>query len=432
MYTSEMILYRNSEFQGLLDDFSWISENYNNKHMDVESLRSLLYQNMNKLIELSEAYGIKGNLWHGFLALFIADNENAFSIANEISGDAAGTIQQIAENDFRIFKRLFDYDFKKLETTLGVPILSLLKNYESHNSKRGILDRQIRDGINQFAEDLFAAGDAKAFAKVVVSFYKKFGAGKFGLHKAFRVIHQDGEAVIEPITNTETICLSDLIGYERQKEKLMANTEAFIKGRAANNVLLFGDSGTGKSSAIKAILNEYQNRGLRIIEVYKHQFQDLINIIAKIQNRNYKFIIYMDDLSFEDFELEYKYLKAVIEGGLGKKPDNVLIYATSNRRHLIREKFSDKKDISDELHNNDTVQEKLSLVARFGITIYFGAPDYKEFKKIVQQLAKRYHIIIEEEELYALANKWELIHGGLSGRTAMQFITYLLGERDNE
>ena len=165
-----------------------------------------------------------------------------------------------------------------------------------------------------------------------------------------------------------------------------------------------------------------------MIEVYKHQFQDLNDVIAQIKNRNYKFIIYMDDLSFEEFEIEYKYLKAVIEGGLEKKPDNVLIYATSNRRHLIRETFKDKEDRDEELHTNDTVQEKLSLVARFGVTIYSGRPQKREFQEIVCQLAKRNNLNLTEEELLAEANKWELSHGGMSGRTAQQFIDYLAGK----
>ena len=164
-----------------------------------------------------------------------------------------------------------------------------------------------------------------------------------------------------------------------------------------------------------------------MIEVYKHQFQALNAVIAQIKNRNYKFIIYMDDLSFEEFEVEYKYLKAIIEGGLEKKPDNVLIYATSNRRHLVREKFSDKAERDDELHTNDTVQEKLSLVSRFGVTIYFGKPEQKEFQEIVRRLAERHRIPIGEEELLLEANRWELSHGGRSGRTAQQFIDYLLG-----
>ena len=169
-----------------------------------------------------------------------------------------------------------------------------------------------------------------------------------------------------------------------------------------------------------------------MIELYKHQFEDLHAVISQIKNRNYKFIIYMDDLSFEDFEVEYKYLKAVIEGGLEKKPENVLIYATSNRRHLIREKFSDKAQLDDDLHNNDTVQEKLSLAARFGVQIYFGAPDKKQYGQIVTALAKKHQISMEEEELLARAGKWELSHGGRSGRTAQQFIDHLLGKEGCE
>ena len=220
------------------------------------------------------------------------------------------------------------------------------------------------------------------------------------------------------------------MGYEIAKKKLIDNTEAFVQGRKANNCLLFGDAGTGKSSSIKAILNQYYDQGLRIIEIYKHQFQDMNDVIAQIKNRNYKFIIYMDDLSFEEFEIEYKYLKAVIEGGLEKKPDNILIYATSNRRNLIREKFSDNQEERDgDIHTSDTIQEKMSLVSRFGVTIYFGSPSKKEFQIIVKTLAERYGVVMPEEELLLEANKWELNHGGLSGRTAQQFIDYLLGQR---
>lgn len=168
-------------------------------------------------------------------------------------------------------------------------------------------------------------------------------------------------------------------------------------------------------------------RGLRMIEVYKHQFRDLSSIISQIKSRNYKFIIYMDDLSFEEFEVEYKYLKAIIEGGLEVRPSNILIYATSNRRHLIRENFSDKEEVREDMHRSDTVQEKLSLASRFGVTIYYGRPEPAQFKEIVVTLAKRAGITMPEEELLLAANKWELSHGGISGRTAVQFITWLKG-----
>ena len=195
---------------------------------------------------------------------------------------------------------------------------------------------------------------------------------------------------------------------------------------------MFGDSGTGKSTSIKAIVNQYYERGLRLIEIYKHQFKDLSNVIAQIKNRNYKFIIYMDDLSFEEFEIEYKFLKAVIEGGVETKPENILIYATSNRRHLIKETWNDRNDVEMEngMHKSDTIEEKMSLVNRFGVTINYSKPSQKEYFNIVVELASKNSIKMSEDELKAEANKWELSHGGISGRTAQQFITYLLGKKD--
>ena len=186
---------------------------------------------------------------------------------------------------------------------------------------------------------------------MVTDFYRDYGVGMFGMNKAFRIEEKpEGGICFKAINNMDAVTLDDLVGYEIQKKKLVDNTQAFVSGRKANNALLFGDSGTGKSTSIKAIVNQFYDDGLRMIEIYKHQFQYLSAVIAEIKNRNYKFIIYMDDLSFEEFEIEYKYLKAVIEGGVETKPDNVLIYATSNRRHLVREKFSDPSDFKSALH----------------------------------------------------------------------------------
>ena len=323
---------------------------------------------------------------------------------------------------------MFDYDFEELEKSLDADCLKIIMNYKSGNSGGKVFNRRVRDRICDLSRALAATQSVDQFKRTLTQFYKEFGVGKLGLHKAFRVEHPENSDVeIIPITNIAHVHLDDLVGYEDAKKKLVDNTKAFVEGKKANNCLMFGDAGTGKSSSIKAILNQYYDQGLRMIEVYKHQFQDLNDVIAQIKNRNYKFIIYMDDLSFEEFEIEYKYLKAVIEGGLEKKPKNVLIYATSNRRHLIRETFRDKQDRDEDMHTNDTVQEKLSLVARFGVTIYFGSPDKKAFQEIVRVLAKKNGINMPEEQLLLEANAWELSHGGLSGRTAQQFIDYLAG-----
>ena len=430
MRTNELMLYKNMEYGEILKDMTFLMENYENDYYNKEDLRSLLFECVNRLLELSVSHGFEGNLWHTYLTYLLASDENAYSTSCEIVGPVDGSINEIARHDFDIFKELFDYDFQGMEKSLDAGCLNLLMDYQNVKGGGKVFNRRIRDRICDLARALASALDVDDFKDKLTQFYKEFGVGKLGLHKAFRVEHPDNAGVqIVPITNIAHVHLDDLVGYEIAKKKLIDNTEAFVMGRRANNCLLFGDAGTGKSSSIKAILNQYYDQGLRMIEVYKHQFKDLNDVIAQIKNRNYKFIIYMDDLSFEEFEIEYKYLKAVIEGGLERKPENVLIYATSNRRHLIRETFRDKADRDEELHTNDTVQEKLSLVARFGVTIYFGSPDKKEFQEIVRVLARKGGIDMPEEELLLEANKWELSHGGLSGRTAQQFVDYLLGTR---
>ena len=429
MRTNELILYRYMEHEDLLRDMTFLIENADNDYYNKEDLKSLLFESMNELIELASGYGFEGNLWHNFLTFLLANSENAYSTACEVVGEIEGSVNLAALHDFQIFKELFEYDLCEMERKLGVECVYMIMDYHHVNGRGNVFNKRIRDRICDLSSALSEAATVEEFKATVTQFYKEFGVGKLGLHKAFRVEHTEEGAQIIPITKIAHVHLDDLVGYETAKQKLIDNTEAFVKGKKANNCLLFGDAGTGKSSSIKAILNQYYDQGLRMIEVYKHQFQDLNDVISQIKNRNYKFIIYMDDLSFEEFEIEYKYLKAVIEGGLEKKPDNILIYATSNRRHLIRETFKDKADRDEELHTNDTVQEKLSLVARFGVTIYFGKPDKKEFQKIVKVLAERYGVEMPEEELLLEANKWELGHGGLSGRTAQQYIDYLLGKQ---
>ena len=406
-------------------------ENYRSEYYNPDDIRALYYECMNGLIELAVSHGFEGNLWHCFLAFIMVNHENAYSTACERKGLVEGTINQIACHDFQILKELFDYDFKDMLETLGADGLNAIEHYRGINGNSKVFNRRIKDRICELAIHLKQARTAEEFQGTVTEFYRDFGVGNLGLHKAFYLSHsEEGAPILEPVTRIAHVKLSDLVGYEAAKKKLTDNTEAFVDGKPANNCLLFGDAGTGKSTSIKAIANQYYERGLRLIEIYKHQFRDLNAVIAMIKNRNYKFIIYMDDLSFEEFETEYKYLKAVIEGGLEKKPDNVLIYATSNRRHLIRENFSDKEEIREDMHTSDTVQEKLSLAARFGVTIYFGAPTPKEFKEIVKNLAQRHQISLTEQELYEKANQWELSHGGLSGRTAQQFINYLLGGQE--
>ena len=394
-----------------------------------------VYTQIKRLLTVATDFGFDKNLWHNYLAYFLITNENPFSITCEKIGANDGSVNHFARNDFAAIKNLFEYDFSEIEKSLGIDCFTQISNYRAIEKKELMYNKNVSEKVQALSSRMEQAKDVERFFTAVTEFYRDYGVGMFGLNKAFRIQDRtDSKLVFLPINNMDKVMLSDLVGYEIQKKKLVDNTRAFVEGKKANNVLLFGDSGTGKSTSIKAIVNEFYDQGLRMIEIYKHQFKDLSNVIAAVKNRNYKFIIYMDDLSFEEFEIEYKFLKAVIEGGVETKPDNILIYATSNRRHLIRETWSDRNDVQQDegMHRSDTMQEKLSLVNRFGVTINYSKPSQKEYFDIVIHLAAKAGIKMSEDELKAEANKWELSHGGISGRTAQQFIYYLQGQEDEK
>lgn len=424
-----LIVYRDFDNGQLFTDFVYLMENYNKAETEKEKLQSLFYKCFHELLELAGKYGFSGNLWHCYLTNILVNNENSYSMACEVVGEVEGSINDAVLHDMVIFKELYDYDFSDMTRALEIDGFDLAINYVSSSRESKVYNTRICKRIVELAGKFNNDNSPEEMKHTLTQFYKEYGVGKLGLHKAFRIVHNDAtdETDIVPITNIAHVNLDDLIGYDRAKKKLTDNTSAFVQGKPANNCLLFGDAGTGKSSSIKAIANQYYNDGLRIIEVYKHQFKYLNDVISQIKNRNYKFILYMDDLSFEEFEIEYKYLKAVIEGGLEKKPKNVLIYATSNRRHLINEKFSERGNRDDDIHFRDTMQERLSLYDRFGVTIFFEAPSNKEFNNIVLELARRNGVNMPEDQLLLQANQWELTHGGLSGRCATQFIHYLKG-----
>lgn len=428
MRENELVIYRDLLEDELFRNMAWLMTNYRDDYFNMEDKVNLYYDCLHKLFDMAAGHDFCGNIWHCYLANLLVNSENSYSMAAEVRGEPVGSINIATLHDIQVLKQFYDFDFNSMLDYLGVSGFEMIENYEKDDKAGKIYNTRISSRICELAKRMAQDSSASEMKDSLTQFYKEYGVGRFGLHKSFRISHSDEGVYIEPILNIAHVHFDDIIGYEQAKEKLIENTDAFVAGKRANNCLLFGDAGTGKSSCIKALANEYYEKGLRVIEVYKHQFQDLHGVISQIKNRNYKFIIYMDDLSFEDFEIEYKYLKAVIEGGMEKRPENVLIYATSNRRHLIRESYTDKEEIRVDMHTGDTVQEKLSLAYRFGVTIYFGKPTPKEFQTIVTTLAERAGIEMPKEELLLEANKWELSHGGISGRTASQFIDYLLGK----
>ncbi len=370
---------------------------------------------MATFLEVAETYDLHDQLMQSLLTHLLAMHENPFTLSLERNVDVDEKLKVLVMRDLQYFFDLFHNDFMDLDEWNA----ALFNDYPH---SKPIINKEIFELLSDLQSKLSASTSVEEFYEILYNHYKQYGVGKYGLNKAFRYVDDH----IVSINHIEENTLEQLIGYESQKEKLIANTESFIKGKKANNVLLYGDSGTGKSSSIKALLNRYYKDGLRMIEVYKHQFIHLPQIINELQNRNYQFIIFMDDLSFEEFETEYKYLKAVIEGGLEKKPDNILIYATSNRRHLVKETWNDRDD--SEINANDAKQEKLSLVSRFGVQILYVHPDKQHYLDIVDGLAMQYDLDMDQDQLHSLAMEWELRNGGFSGRVAKQFIHMLLGK----
>lgn len=397
------------------------------KNFDKELLLDALFDKdiskaLGILLEFASKYALSGNLIHTYLLFHILNDDNIYARATERREFVNKDLEDLALLDFKLLKDIFDNG--EYEIILEDKY-KFIKNYQLGIDARVYLDAELKKEIEELSISLCFVNNEVEFKNKIKNFYQKYGCGNFAFNRAFAIKEAYKDISIQAISNVDKIRFSDIMGLEFQKKELIKNTKAFLDGKSANNVLLFGDAGTGKSSSIKALVNEFYNKGLRIIEIYKQDFILLPALLEKLKVRNYKFIIYMDDLSFEDNEVEYKYLKAILEGGLGAKPENVLIYATSNRRYLIRESFKDKLDVDNELHRRDTVQEKISLAARFGLNIYFSSPDKKEYDIIVKELSKKANISIEEKELLALANIWEMQKGGRSGRSASQFVNSL-------
>ena len=259
----------------------------------------------------------------------------------------------------------------------------------------------------------------------IIEFYKQYGTGIFGEYRAFVWENEDGNCYLRGIESPDPVRLENLVGYEYQKKQIIENTKQFLNGYDANNLLLYGQRGTGKSSTVKAIINEFYKDGLRLIEVDKEKLVDFTKIIRILKNKNLKFIIFVDDLVFENGDASYSALKTILEGGVENRSNNILIYATTNRKHLIKETFSER---GDEIHSMDSVEEKLSLSDRFGITVSFYSPDQKEYLAIIDGLAESRKLDVDMEYLHKEALKWTRQQASRSPRTAKQFMNWFEGK----
>ena len=426
--TAKLLLYSDLGEDAILTRMAEIFRDWAAGSADKSVLISRIYAQVKRLLDLATVYGFNRNLWQNYLTFLLMTNENSFTLTCErVGATEGGSVNHFAKADFAVFKRLFHFDFSAIEADLGIDCFTVLTNYTAIPKKAQMYYRAVSEKVQALSEAIAAADSTDLVFDLVTAHYRTCGVGMFGMNRAFRLA-DDGSLVA--INNIDRVVLADLIGYEVQKKTLRDNTEAFVHGRSCNNMLLYGDAGTGKSTSVKAILNEYFDAGLRMIEIYKHQFGQLSSVIARVKNRNYRFMIFIDDLSFEEHEVEYKFLKAVIEGGVETRPGNVLIVATSNRRHLVKETWKDKSDMEfeNDIHRSDTMEEKLSLAARFGCSICYNSPNRQQYHDIVKGIAARGEDLgLTVEQLLLEANKWEIRHGGISGRTAQQFINYIAG-----
>lgn len=385
------------------------------------------------LLEEAELYAgeMVGDAWQNHLLDRILTAENAFSrkaerAPVEAMGDA---LLRETRRELALLQQLF-HDGSSVLASEAFSALGAT----GPGGWREL--RPLRDGLVHSSGPIVAmkrrlaeSHEWPALVSDLAAAYAAAGAGIFGRYRAFRWVHEAGRGALAGVDQPDPVRLSDLIGYEREREPAVRNAERFVAGLPANNVLLYGERGTGKSSTVKALLNEFGDRGLRLIELPKERLGDYPQLLQLLRGRRERFILYVDDLSFEEQETHYKALKAILEGGIEARPDNVVLYATSNRRHLVRERFADRSPVEDdEVHVLDTMEEKLSLADRFGIRVTFTGPDQERYLRIVRALAEQRGIALPREELDRRALGWAQRQRGRSGRTARQFIDALVGE----
>lgn len=399
----QLLVYRNILHDDLIHSLltpKTVSDNY-----------KLAYEYLNR----AELLGLEGDVLSSYFIYLISRDDNIFSRTAENMSTAIGSsLLQAVTHDITIIKNFLNDNLNSL-----LPI-DLLTNFTPTSR---VYEPDLQDLHTCFLTPA-ADWEPQQTVNKLAQYYARHGYGKMSNYSFFRWDALEG---LVGIKHHDPITLEDIVGYERQKQSLIKNTEAFLAGKPCHNVLLVGARGTGKSSSAKAIANKYYASGLRLVEVPKHCLTEIPRLLQSLRKIGKKFILFLDDLSFEETELEYKYLKSTLEGGVELKPDNVLIYATSNRRHLVRETWSDRTDNSDDIHRFDTVHEKLSLADRFGMTLTFLTPSQEEYFTIVEEVAKKKKLPFDHAKLRVEALQWEMLHSGRSGRTAQQFIAHLLG-----
>ena len=332
----------------------------------------------------------------------VAEDENRYVNLRSRGEEVPEVLRTCVEEELKLFQQLSDLTAEELQ---------------KYVHQRDVIRRTGFLPSFETTKRDFAGAYEERIAKI-----RSTGYGMYAHHTMFRL---EGEEIV-PITSPDTRVLKDLYGYKHEKEQLLANTRALLDGKPAANTLLYGAAGTGKSSSVKAVTNELAGEGLRLLELKKSQLHDIPKVMEELRNNPLKFIIFVDDLSFQKDDDNFATLKAILEGSASVKAPNTVIYATSNRRHLIRESFADRE--GDDIHRNDTIQETMSLSSRFGLTILFNKPAKPQFLEIVRSLAEAKGIDMDPEELEKQASAFAIRKGGATPRAAEQFTNSLLAK----
>ncbi|MGK7942005.1 MAG: ATP-binding protein [Crocosphaera sp.] len=379
----------------------------NQETSDINCLKSYSYW--------FKSLAFQGISWQDYLIQRILVDDNPFShkVQHFTIQELPQSLIKAAQHDLIILNTLYNLSVEAIsqwvKEAANISFSPFIGNFENRDNT--FLHQQ--DNWQNCLQEL-------------ANYYRQHGIGIFAQYKALKWHNNQLIGLSKP----DPISLTEIVGYEDQKKTLIKNTEILLSGYNALNLLLYGSRGSGKSSLVKGLLNQYHSRGLRLVEVNKSQLSYLPRIVDQLRDVNQKFIIFVDDLSFEEDNDAFKSLKVVLEGSVTAKAKNVVVYATSNRRHLIREYFEDRprpKD-ADEIHHWDTVQEKLSFSDRFGLTLTFEPANQDTYLNIVHHLASQIDLKIDKNELEFRAKQWATQHNGRSGRTARQFIDFLKGE----
>ncbi len=366
--------------------------------------------------------------WQDYLFQTLITAENSFTRQVQTTdwADLPLAVRLAARHDLRIWQQIDQWHCGSIAAAVQqavphVPIVAWVDRLDPAMlpTSQGQAAAHLRSQLAHFTDWADAL-------PTLVDYYRQFGTGIFAQFHAFRWMDGGLRGVAHP----DPVRIDDLIGYRWQRDALVQNTEALLSGYPALNVLLYGSRGSGKSSLIKGLVNQFGDRSLRLIEVSKANLGDLPNIVESLQSAPQKFIIFVDDLSFEEDDDAFKSLKVVLEGGVTARPANVVVYASSNRRHLIREFFGDRPrpQDADEIHQWDTLQEKMSFSDRFGLTLTFEPADQAMYLAMVQHLVQAARLVMSDADLEFRALQWATQHNGRSGRTARQFVDYLTAE----